>query len=82
MIVKISDFSILIKKLATIDKNIYDCYFVPMAGFWFRPKVTTKGRDTYMFSDISLDAIAKVKAYWGEEKVLTIDGIYPEDRWK
>lgn len=79
MIIQVSDLQQMKKILAQMDNKKYVCYFIPLQAMYFRPNVTTKGRDTYKFTDCSLSALQSIKEIWGEDKIFTVSAVYNED---
>ena len=80
MIIQVSDLQQMKKILAQMDNKKYVCYFIPQQAIYFRPNVTTKGRDTFKFNDISLQSLDEIKKIWGVNNIITVDNIYPEDK--
>jgi hypothetical protein len=81
MIVEVSEPEQMKKILTQLDTKKYVCYYIPMKALYFRPNVTTKGRDTYKFTDVSLQTLQMIKTIWGEENIIIINNMYPEDRF-
>lgn len=80
MIIEVNNLEQMKKILSKIDNRKYECYLVPLQYMYFRPNVTTKGRDTYKFNSVSLENLQVIKTIWGENNIIVVNCIYPEDK--
>jgi hypothetical protein len=74
MLILISEIEEFKKRAETLPKEKYDAY-IGSNFILLRPSVTTRGRDSFLIKNLSLDQISDFVSWWGARNVFQVSEI-------
>jgi hypothetical protein len=74
MLILLDDLKEFKKRTETLSKDKYDVY-VGTSFILLRPSVTTRGRDSFLIENLTLEQIDEFIRWWGSRNVFRVSQI-------